>query len=162
DDRALGLRRARPPLMLADRAHVALDIAALERRQHVTAVVVERLVDREPLLLEVAELVGEVDRRETGPERIGAVDRGGPRGRPRHREGGAGQGRAHRKAVLQVHCPSPSLDRDAALRAPAGWCKVARPSYRWCLARPFACRRATASASRHMISNIIVAPTRAV
>ena len=36
--------------MLADGAHVALDVAALERRQHVAAVVVERLVDGQPLL----------------------------------------------------------------------------------------------------------------
>ena len=74
DDRALRLRRARAALMLADGAHVALDVAALERRQHVDAVVVERLVDGQPLLAEVAELIGQIHRCEPRPERIGAVD----------------------------------------------------------------------------------------
>ena len=74
DDDAGRVRVARPALVLADRPHVDLDVAARHRRQHVGAVVVEVHGDGDALVLEVAEVVGDEDRREARPGRAEDAD----------------------------------------------------------------------------------------
>ena len=61
-------------LILADRAQVAVDVATLHGGDAVGHVVVQDLLDGDALVLEVAQLVGEMDRAEADPHRVHAGD----------------------------------------------------------------------------------------
>jgi hypothetical protein len=67
DDDAGRVGVARAALVLADRPHVDLDVAAGKGRHDVRAVILELHVDSDAFLLEVAEVVGDQHRREARP-----------------------------------------------------------------------------------------------
>ena len=74
DDDALRVLAPAEALVLAHRAQVTVDVAALHRGYRVRHVVVQDLDDRDALVREIAELVGQMHRAEADPHRVGAGD----------------------------------------------------------------------------------------
>ena len=105
DDDALRVLAPAEALVLADGAQVAVDVAALHGRDRVRHVVVQDLDDRDPLVREIAELVGQMHRSEADPHRVGAghgvrLAHGGMG--VRRPDAGADQGRYEPKCERQL------------------------------------------------------------
>ena len=97
-------------LILADGAQVAVDVAALHGGDAVRHVVVEDLLDGDALVLEVAELVGEMDRAEADPDRVHAGDLVGLADR------GPCRARGHGARTVQLRAAAAPAGRGQARR----------------------------------------------